>query len=119
MIKAREHLRVPLPIPVRIKLIDVDEEFRLATLRDISWGGTFVLMVSPPAVGTRVVVQFLLSDASVTVELWGTVVRRKTDGSQEEPSGIGVRFDPLDEDLRGLIQRLVEEEIRGLLQSVK
>lgn len=118
MIKTRQHLRVPIPMPARVKLTDeIDAEFHMTTILDISWGGAFVALNPPPKTGTRMVIQFLLSDAAVTLELQGTVVRSKTD-NKGGPPGAGVQFDPLDDDLRSLIQNLIAEEILGLLRAV-
>jgi len=117
MMKTRQYLRVTIPTPVRIKVVEQDNDFRLASIEDISWGGAFVLMKSPPPKGARMIMQFLFSDDSVLLELWGTVVRvRKAEG--DKPAGVGVEFDPLDYDAQSMIQRLVDEEIRAILQNV-
>lgn len=115
--KTREYLRVPLPIPVRIKVVDRDEEFWFTRVDDISWGGAFIVMESPVPMGSRVVLQFSLSDENVSLELWGVVVRVKLPGEGGVP-GAGVEFDPLDHDSKNLIQNLVFEEIRALLKIV-
>ena len=68
--KTRQHLRVNLPIPVRVKVADRDQEFKFTGLGDISWGGAFVFMNPPAAKGSRVIIQFSLSDENVSLELW-------------------------------------------------
>ena len=115
--KNRLQLRVPIQIPVRVKVVDLDQEFKLTALYDISWGGVFVKMNPPAPLGSRIIIQFLVSDKSVSLELWGTVVRA-IKGSKQEPAGVGVEFDQLDEDSRSLIQRLVHEEISMLVKNV-
>jgi uncharacterized protein (TIGR02266 family) len=105
-----------LPIPVRVKVVDQDQEFKLTTLGDISWGGVFVMMNPPAPLGSRIILQFLVLDEHVLLELWGTVVRSKPD-SPEEPAGVGVEFDQLDEDSRSLIQRLVDDEVIMLVKN--
>ncbi|HUT55504.1 MAG TPA: PilZ domain-containing protein [bacterium] len=117
MMKTRQYLRVPIPTPVRIKVTERDEEFRLASIEDISWGGAFVIMKTPAPKGSRIILQFLFSDESVILELWGTVVRVRpaTDGAL---AGVGVEFDSLDYDAQSLIQRLVDEEIRAVVLNV-
>ena len=114
--KVRKYLRVPVPIPVRIKVLDRHDEFTPATLDDISWGGAFVVMDPPAEVNQRMVIEFVLPEESVTLELWGRVVRSRptVDGLH---GGVGIEFDPLDEDSRSLIQKMITDEIRGLMQS--
>jgi uncharacterized protein (TIGR02266 family) len=114
--KTRAHLRVPLPMPVKIKVLDRDQEFKLTALGDISWGGVFVMMNPPAPMGARVLLQFVVSETNVSLELWGTVVRTRTNG-KAEPSGVGIEFDPMDEDSRSLIQQLVHEEIMMLVKN--
>jgi uncharacterized protein (TIGR02266 family) len=114
--KTRQHLRVPLPLAVKIRVVGEDEDFRLTRIDDISWGGVFVLIDPPAAKGSRIVLQFAFSDTSVALELWGTVVRSKQ-AEEEIPAGVGVEFDTLDNDAQSLIQSLVDEEVRALLKK--
>jgi uncharacterized protein (TIGR02266 family) len=114
--KARQFLRVRLPLPVQIKVVDRDQEFKSTRIEDISWGGVFVVMDPPAELGARVVLQFALSGESVALELWGKVVRR-VKAREECPAGMGIQFDPLDDDTRSLIQRLVDDEIVALLKK--
>lgn len=116
--KTRNQLRVPLPLPVRVKVLDRDEEFRHTALGDISWGGVFVMMNPPAPVKSRILIQFVFTDTNVSLELWGTVVRSRANGKQNEPIGVGVEFDPLDEDSRSLIQQLVRDEVMNLVKEV-
>jgi len=116
--KTRQHLRVNLPIPVRVKVADKEQEFRFTGLEDISWGGAFVLMDPPAAKGDRIIIQFGLAEENVSLELWATVVRARP-RQESAPAGMGVQFDALDEDSRSLIQRLIHEELLALLRSVK
>jgi uncharacterized protein (TIGR02266 family) len=117
MMKTRQYLRVPIPVPVRVKVTDQEDEFRLASIEDISWGGAFVVMKAPAAQGSRIILQFLFSDESVLLELWGTVVRVRP-AADGVPAGVGVEFDSLDYDAQSLIQRLVNEEIHAVLRNV-
>ena len=115
--KVRRYLRVPLPIPVRIKVVEEDQDFRATSVEDISWGGAFVVLDPPAKLGSRVVLEFILSEENVSLELWGRVVRTRKP-SEELPAGMGVEFDSLDDDTRSLIQRLVDEELEHLIRAV-
>ena len=114
--KIRAHLRVPLALPVKVKVVERDEEFKLTTLGDISWGGVFVKMDPPAPMGARVQLQFVVSDSNVSLELWGTVVRARP-GDRSEPAGVGIEFDPMDDGSHSLIQRLVNEEVMMLVNN--
>ena len=103
-------------MPVKVKVVDRDQEFKLTALGDISWGGVFVMMSPPAPVGSRILLQFMVSETNVSLELWGTVVRARP-GSKTEPAGVGVEFDPLDEDSRSLIQQLVRDELMMLVKN--
>lgn len=109
--KTRQHLRVPLVLPVRIKAMDSGQDFELARIEDLSWGGVFVRRTPPFAPGTRVIIQFLMRDDSVAVEIWGTVVRvRQT--KTGHPEGNGIAFQEVDDHTRSLIQKMVTSAIQ-------
>ena len=112
--KTRQHLRVPLPLPVRIKAIEGSNDFELAHLEDISWGGIFVRRDPPLELGKRVIIQFLMRDDSVSLEIWGTVVRVR-DGQVGRNGGNGIQFTELDDATRSLIQRMINTIIQPLL----
>ncbi len=112
--KARQYLRVPVPITLRYRLIEGEDDFKPAVVRDISWGGILMEINPPPEVGARIIVEFVLAEENVSLELWGTVVRIDT-SAKGKPKGAGIEFDRLDEDSRSLIQRLVQEEVLTLL----
>jgi len=114
MMKARQQLRVPLPLPVQLKVVDQDQEFRSTRIDDISWGGAFVVMDPPAELGARVVLQFPAAGECVALELWGKVMRR-VKATDKRPAGIGVQFESLDDDIRSLIQQLVDNAIAALL----
>ncbi len=115
--KTRKFLRVPLPMAVRVKVADRDGDFVDTRIGDISWGGAFIVLDPPAKMGDRVIVQLILAEENISLELWGTVVRSRGN-SQDLTPGVGVEFDALDDDSRSLIQRIINEEIMGLLQSL-
>ncbi len=114
--KTRMHLRVPLPLPVRIKLYEQSEEFISTKIGDVSWGGVFVLMDPPPQPETRLVLQFTMTEDNVSLDLGGKVVRSRP-GGDSEPAGIGVQFDPLDDETRSLLQKLINDEVLALVKA--
>lgn len=111
--KTRKYLRVPFPVEIRYKSDD-DHDFRSATLEDISWGGVFIADPTPLPPGKRIVVQFDIPDQSVFLEIWGTVVRNRTN-SEDKLDGMGVQFDMLDDDTKSQIQDMITKKLRTLL----
>ena len=103
--KNRKHLRVPIPVQVRLKRENSDT-FEKTTIKDISWGGVLLDLNEQPAMGTRLLIEFDMPDQSVTVEIWGKVVRVNND-DQGKVDGVGVEFDELDHETRSQIQGLV------------
>jgi uncharacterized protein (TIGR02266 family) len=114
--KTRQYLRVPLPITLKAKVLETDPDLRSVTAEDISWGGAFLVMDPPAPAGSRIVLQFFLAEENVSLELWGTVVRNRT-ANENQPPGVGVEFDTLDEESRSLVQRVVAEEITALVKN--
>jgi len=111
--KTRQHLRVPLPLPVRIKALESNNDFELAHLEDISWGGVFVRREPPLPLGKRVIIQFLMRDDAVALEIWGNVVRVR-EAKVGRSGGNGIQFSELDDATRSLIQKMVISIIQPL-----
>ena len=88
----------------------------MTALGDISWGGAFVVIDPPAPIGSRIIIEFLFADESVSLELMGKVVRIK-EPFDANPGGVGVQFDDLDYDAQSLIQQLVDEEIAAILKT--
>src|SRR5690349_9416808 len=66
--------------------------------QNLSAGGSFVRDVRPPAVGNRVLIEFVLPDGSALCRIEGKVVRAKpADIPGEKTAGMGVEFVQLDE----------------------
>jgi len=115
-LRTRQHLRVPLPVPVKFRVAEIDMDYEVAELEDISWGGVFIRWPKPFAKSTRLIMQFFLAEDSVVLEVWGTVVRPQ-DAEQGKPAGMGVQFDELDDAARSTIQKMVEAYLKAYLKK--
>ena len=90
---------------VRVDYKTVDELFS-EFARNINEGGLFVETESPPAVGAAVALEFSIPGSDEPIQVMGRVVRI-TDGGREEPPGMGIEFEDLDEQSRNTINDLV------------
>jgi uncharacterized protein (TIGR02266 family) len=93
---------------VRVDYKTVDELFS-EFARNINEGGMFVETDAPPEPGSPVALQFRIPGSEEPIAVMGRVVRT-TEGSREEPPGMGIEFENLDAQSRELINQLV----RGL-----
>jgi Tfp pilus assembly protein PilZ len=114
--KTRKYLRVPLPIKVKLKILEKDENFNITFIEDIGWGGVLILTDADVKLEDRIIMQVGLAEENVSLELWGTIVRVRK-AVDNIPAGIGIEFDPLDEDSRSLIQQIISEEIKYISAS--
>ncbi len=112
--KTRQHLRVPLLLNIKFKILEKDEDFVATRIEDISWGGAFIITDAPVEAEDRVIMQMVLDEDNVSLELWGTAIRirKEQDGFR---AGVGIEFDRLDEDSRSLIQRIINDEVNKLI----
>jgi len=78
---------------VRVTYSTIDELFSEFT-RDINQGGLFIETDRPQLAGTEVSMSFALPGSVDLVETTGRVVR-VSDGTGQEPAGMGIEFDPL------------------------
>src|SRR5690349_11283951 len=95
-------LRTEFGARVRIRVAGAKElEERYAA--NLSAGGIFVRDDRPPAVGARVLVEFVLPDGSPLCRIEGKVARSKpADVPGEKTAGMGIEFIQLDEFARQL-----------------
>jgi len=105
-----------VPITARYRVSESEGETSAVNIYDISWGGVHAVIDPPLPEGTRIIIEFSLLEDDVSLELWGTVVRIE-EGGDGTPRGVGVQFDPLDDDSRSLIQRLVREGVTALIKK--
>jgi uncharacterized protein (TIGR02266 family) len=103
---AQRDPRVPTSIPVRISIDDVPGE---ALARNLSEGGMFIEMLSPPSTGTRLAVTFSPKELFGRIEAEAEVVwcRPEDEGLEGRRAGVGVRFTRLDLRSRDLIRDFV------------
>lgn len=90
---------------VRVDYKTVDELFS-EFARNINEGGLFVETETPPEVGSLVALQFRIPGSAEPIQVMGRVVRT-SEGSRDEPLGMGIEFENLDGQSRDLINELV------------
>lgn len=100
---------------VRVAYATIDELFSEFS-RDINEGGLFIETEQPRAAGTEVSMCFTLPGSDQVVETRGRVVR-VSDGTAEEPAGMGIEFDRLNRDASGAVDRLVRSMRAGVAAS--
>jgi molecular chaperone DnaK len=92
---------------VRYKSVDM---FFYDYAINISHGGIFIKTRKPLAQGAEVIVEFDVPGLSEPFKANGRVMRVIFPGEDEnEPSGMGIEFDPLDEEYKKLIDDLWQE----------
>lgn len=112
------------PVPRASRRVAVDAEVRLEFERftgfleemaaNLSEGGMFVRTRNLRPVGSRLRFEIGLSDQWPLVRGTGEVVwTRWRDGGEQEPAGMGIRFELLDSQSRDLVARVVAERRRA------
>jgi type IV pilus assembly protein PilZ len=90
---------------VRVDYKTVDELFS-EFARNINEGGLFVETDAPPGVGCLVALEFKIPGSAEPIQVMGRVVRA-SQGEHDEPPGMGIEFENLDDQSRDLINGLV------------
>lgn len=90
---------------VRVDYQTVDELFS-EFARNINEGGIFIESEHPHPLGTPVKLQFQVPGSQDPIRVSGLVVR-VSEGDPTEPAGMGIEFENLDAEARGLIDDLV------------
>ncbi len=85
------------------------------TCLNLSEGGLFVQMLDPPPQGSAHHMELRLEPIDQTVRVDGTVfwVRQEEPDSQLPP-GVGMRFEGMSDETRGLIRKAIAEQKRQL-----
>jgi type IV pilus assembly protein PilZ len=90
---------------VRVDYKTVDELFS-EFARNINEGGVFVETDTPSELGSSVAMQFQIPGSQEPIQVMGRVVR-VSEGSLQDPPGMGIEFEDLDDQSRDLINGLV------------
>lgn len=90
---------------VRVDYKTVDELFS-EFARNINEGGVFVETDTPSDLGSSVAMQFQIPGSHEPILVMGRVVR-VSEGDLQDPPGMGIEFEDLDEQSRDLINGLV------------
>ena len=91
---------------VRVTYQTVDELFS-EFARNINEAGIFIETDNPQQVGSSVQLQFQLPGSDDPIEVAGTVVRISDGNDGNEPQGVGIEFDELNEEARQRINDLI------------
>ena len=92
---------------VRVDYQTVDQLFS-EFARNINEGGLFLETDSPPELGTPVELQFKIPGSVEPIQVTGFVVR-VSEGDDENPPGMGIEFENLDDQARKYINELVRK----------
>lgn len=90
---------------VRVDYKTVDELFS-EFARNINEGGVFVETDTPSEIGSSVAMQFQIPGSDEPIQVMGRVVR-VSEGNLQDPPGMGIEFENLDDQSRDLINGLV------------
>lgn len=105
-------------VNLRIKLKYADRgTFEARFAKNISETGIFIRTKKPVPVGTKVRFEYQLADGTNVLRGTGSVIWAK-DGNasgEEQTAGIGISFDDIDDDSRGVVQHIVETYGAGIL----
>jgi len=94
-----------IDLVVRVDYKTVDELFS-EFARNINEGGMFIETDSPPDLGSPVELEFRIPGSDEPIQVMGRVVRA-SEGTSDEPPGMGIEFENLDVQSRELINQLV------------
>ena len=95
-------------VPLSVKVTKIENgSFQYCQASNISAAGLFIKASEPLSVGVRLRLAIALPRRPIEVE--GMVIRVMLD--EGYPSGMGVKFDPLPEEKRQLIEEYVAQEM--------
>jgi type IV pilus assembly protein PilZ len=102
-VERRRSSRVDLVVRVDYKTVD---ELFSEFARNINEGGLYVETDTPPELGSSVALQFQIPGSDEPIQVMGRVVRT-SEGTVDEPPGMGIEFEDLNNQSRELINELV------------
>lgn len=105
----RKHKRIPLAVPLRVRVDDFDR-FAQQHSRDLSAGGLFLQTDRPFPIGTKVDVQFYFRREKKKIPVKGVVVRAvtKTDAIDRD-KGVAIEFTHLGKAAKMFIEQSIEK----------
>ena len=100
----RRSERVDLLVRVDYKTVD---ELFTEFARNINEGGLFVETEQPAEIGEAIALEFRIPGADQPIQAHGRIMRT-SDGLGDEPPGMGIQFEKLDDEAREIINELVK-----------
>ena len=98
--------------PVRFVIdYETSDQFFTDVALNLSLGGIFVQTPALLPVGTRLRIHFSVPDHDGTIDGWGTVAHLHEEDSPDDPRGMGIALDPLDDGARSIIDDLVSKSL--------
>ncbi len=104
----RRYRRAPVQFVIDYETAD---HFFTDVALNLSLGGIFVTTPALLPVGTRLRIHFTVPEHDGTIDGWGTVAHVHEDDSAEDPRGMGISLDPLDDGARAIIDDLVSKTL--------
>ena len=106
---ARRDERIPIGMPIRLRIRDIDS-FTEEYTTDLSSGGIFIEMEDPPPAGVIVHLEFYLEAVEKSIWATGEVVRSIPESTPDgERAGAGIEFVDLGAEGRRFIDLVVEK----------
>lgn len=103
----RKHERVPLAVPIRIRIDDIDR-FALQHSLDLSAGGIFVQTNRVYAPGTEVDLQFYFRRQKTKIPAKGIVIRSGPGGEMGDGEfGVAIKFTQLSVGAKRFIEQAI------------
>ena len=98
--------------PVRFQIdYETTDQFFTDVALNLSLGGIFVQTPALLPIGTRLRLHFSVPEHEGTIDGWGTVAHIHEHDSAEDPRGMGIALDPLDDGARAIIDGLVSKSL--------
>lgn len=96
--------RVPLQI-----MVAYEADNRKVTMfcSNLSVGGVFVETTTPAPVGSKLEISFALPNGMESFSVHSKVIWHRVDASGEQPPGMGLEFENVDEKTSGLIKKAI------------
>jgi len=115
--QADRRASVRVPARLRVDFPSV-ESLRGQVMTNISRGGLFVAVTSPPEIGTRLTLQLHIESTGERLEIPVEVVSHNVGPHYKaEPLGMGLRFLDMDAAVKEQLEALYDESLRRALRE--